>query len=401
MEKSTNCNHLDVVEDFINIGTFIQHLTYYLKTTIYINKGTDKDSLLELCIKMYNKFKTIEANAIKGLDQKDEPFVRKCLKRLNLILKVTSDGFPVDIRDKNNQIQMIFLEEHASLKTNNLKSMIDYATTNNINIFPEVPLMFILRDSKYKEILWQYTRSLFYISQILISKTEESDDPNNKTIIMKRYVTSNSLENLEKILESISELEKNIELSKIMALDKFLNTKLIKTGINETNVNEARQEVKNMFSKKGLGNDNAMTKMIDSISDKLTQVDLSKGNIIQNMFGIAQNVAQEMKGDLESSPEKFQNTLGALTEVFKEAMDDSSKSGDEIPPDLKNMFHQVLSMDPSQLDSNDSELTKNLENIISTNGLDRDQFYQSIQNSNGEINIEKLQNFITSYANTK
>lgn len=400
MENSTNCEYLDV-GDLINIGTFIQHLTYYLKTTIYINKGTDKDLLLERCIKLYNKFKTIEANATKGLEEKDETFVRKCLKRLNLILKVNSDGHPVDIRDKNNQIQMVFLKEHPSLEENNLDYMIDYAITNDINIFAEVPLMFVLRESKYKDILWQYTRSLFYISQILISKTEESDDPNNKTIMTKRQITNKSLEMLEKILESISILEKNIELNKIMALDKFLNTKLIKTGINETNVNEARQEVKNMFSKKGLGNDNSMTKMIDSISDKLSQVDLSKGNIIQNMFGIAQNVAQEMKGDLEGNPEKFQNTLGALTEVFKEAMDDSTKSGDEIPTDLKNMFNQVLSLNPSQTELNDSELSKNLENIISANGLDSDQFYQSIKDPNGEINVGKLQNFIASYAGNK
>ena len=288
--------------DIINIGTFIQQLTYYVKIGIYINKGTDKDAILERCIKLYNKYKIIEAST--EITDEDEIFVRKCLKRLNLILKVDSNGNPVDIRNKENQIKIIYLEGHPSILNNNMAEMIEYANKYNIAILTEIPLTFILRESKYQELLWQYTRSLFYISQLIISKIDQ--ESNEKTINAKKKVYDNAAEQLEPILTSISEIEEKIKLDQILTLDKFLNTKLVKTGINEKNVNEARQEVKEIFMKKGLGADDSMGKMIDSISDKLTTIDLSKGNIIQNMFGIAQNVAQEMRGDLENAyHEKF------------------------------------------------------------------------------------------------
>ena len=395
--------------DIINIGTFIQQLTYYVKIGIYINKGTDKDAILERCIKLYNKYKIIEAST--EITDEDEIFVRKCLKRLNLILKVDSNGNPVDIRNKENQIKIIYLEGHPSILNNNMAEMIEYANKYNIAILTEIPLTFILRESKYQELLWQYTRSLFYISQLIISKIDQ--ESNEKTINAKKKVYDNAAEQLEPILTSISEIEEKIKLDQILTLDKFLNTKLVKTGINEKNVNEARQEVKEIFMKKGLGADDSMGKMIDSISDKLTTIDLSKGNIIQNMFGIAQNVAQEMRGDLENNPENFQNTIGAITEVFQDAMEDSSKNGEDIPPELKDMFNVILSSasTPENMsktilstigqtnDLTEDEIAKSLENIIQINGLNRDDFYGMIKNNDGEIDINKLEKILVGLNN--
>jgi hypothetical protein len=381
------------MEDIINIGTFIQHLTYYIKIGIYINKGTDKDTVLERCIRLYNKYKTIEADELVSED--NEIFVRKCLKRLNLILKIDSNGDPVDIRNKENQLKMIYLEAHPSILNNNMMDMIEYADKHNITILTEIPLTFILRESKYQELLWQYTRSLFYISQLIISKVEPGS--NDKTAETKKKIFDEAAEQLESILIAISETEEKIKLNQIMTLDKFLNTKLVKTGINEKNVNEARQEVKDIFTKKGLGEYNSMSRMIDSISDKLTSADITKGNIIQNMFGIARNVAQEMRGDLENNPEKFQSTIGAITEVFQDAMDGSSKNGEEVSPELKNILNTILSVLPSGengKEQTEEEITKNLENIIHANGLDRDQFFGSIKDSNGEIDVSKLENLL-------
>ncbi|XWV26452.1 hypothetical protein QJ857_gp0617 [Tupanvirus soda lake] len=390
------------MEDIINIGTFIQHLTYYIKIGIYINKGTDKDATLERCIKLYNKYKTIEAS--KDISEQDETFVRKCLKRLNLILKVNSDGSPVDITNKENQLKMVFLKAHQSLANDDLKGMLEHAAKYNITILTEIPLLFILRESKYQELLWQYTRSLFYISQYLISKVDSDADPKDKTIMIKQKVMDDSFSKLENILVTISETEEKIKINEVLALDKFLNSVLIKTGINESNVNEARQEVKDIFNKKGLGQDNSMTKMIDLISDNLTKIDLSGGNIIQSMFGIAQNVAQEMRGDLEKNPEKFQSTIGAITEVFQEAMNDTAKDGEEVPSELKNMFNQILSVSPMGPNGDSKELsnediTKSLESIIQANGLDRDKFYESIKGDNEEIDVGKLEKMLMNLGN--
>jgi hypothetical protein len=389
------------MEDIINIGTFIQHLTYYIKIGIYINKGTDKDIILEKCIKLYNKYKTIEI--AKKISENDETLIRKCLKRLNLILKVDNNGVPIDITNKENQLRMIFLDGHSSLADNDMHSMINHATKYNISVLSEIPLTFILRESKYQELLWQYTRSLFYISQILISKVDPNINPNEKNITTKQKVSEYAINKLETILVSISETEEKIKLDQIMTLDKFLNTKLIK-GINENNVNEARQEVKEIFIKKGLDQDNSMTKMIDSISNKLTSMDLSQGNIIQSMFSIAENVANEMKGDLENNPEKFQSTIGTITEVFQEAMNDTSKNGNEFPSELKNMFNQILSVSPIgknniEKEPTEEEIVKNLESIIQANGLNREHFYESIKDSTGEIDVSKLESLLMKISN--
>lgn len=373
------------MENIINIGTFIQHLTYYIKIAIYINKGTDKDIILEKCIKLYNKYKTIEAMA--KITEEEETIVRRCLKRLNLILKIDDNGNPIDIRNKSNQLRMVYFYPHPSLANNNLESMISYANDNNINIMPDIPLTFILRDSKYKELLWQYTRSLFYISQLLLSKCDAE-----KMDLERKNIFDDAAEKLEEILILIMQIDEKIKVNEVMKLDKFLNNKLVKTGITDKNVNEAREEVKEIFIKKGLGEDNSMSKMIDSISDKLTSIDLSGGNIIQSMLGIAQNVAQEMSGDMQNNPEKFQSTIGAITEVFQDAMNESAENGNEMPDDIKNLFNTVLAAAPTGSDEISSEeIAKNLETIIAANGLDKNQFYQSIQGIDGEIDITKLE----------
>ena len=382
------------MEDIVNIETFIQHLTYYIKIGIYINKGTDKDTILERCIKLYNKYKTIEGSKDDITDE-DEIFVRKCLKRLNLVLKIDSEGNPIDIRTKENQLKMAYFEGHPSLINNDLPGMLEYATKHNITILSEIPLMFILRESKYQELLWQYTRSLFYISQLLITRVSPDADPNDKFIIAKKQIFDHSLEQFGEILETITETEEKIKLNQVLTVDKFLNSNLIK--INGKKVSEAREEVKEIFKKKGLGVDNSMTKMIDLISDKLTNINSGNGNILQNMFGIAQSVAMEMKSDLENDPEKFQSTIGDITEVFQEAIDDSDKNGQAVPSELKNMFNTILSasgVNGEGKEVSEEEITKNLDSIVEANGLNKEDFYDAIRSNNGEIDVNKLESLL-------
>src|SRR5438045_9781928 len=110
----------------ITIGTFIQYLTYYLQLSIYVNKGTEDNVLLERCIKLYNKCKKIEVTE-EEIDSADEVFIRKMLKRFNLVLKVDINGNPVNISDKSNQTKILELNCHESLLGNSMKEMIEYA----------------------------------------------------------------------------------------------------------------------------------------------------------------------------------------------------------------------------------------------------------------------------------
>ena len=137
---------------------------------------------------------------------------------------------------------------------------------------------------------------------------------------------------------------------------------------------------------------NSILNLVDNISNELMGTDLSQGNAIQSMIGIAQKVAQNMQGELENDPEKIQNTIGAITDVFKEAMDDSTKNGEEIPAELKNMFNTILASPLTEgADMSEDEITKHLENIINANGLDRNEFFDSIKASDGGIDVNKLE----------
>ncbi|MEM0354156.1 MAG: hypothetical protein QXW79_01105 [Thermoplasmata archaeon] len=412
------------MEDIINVGTFIRYLTYYLKLGIYANKDKalfllentknsttvptedmKKGNILEKCIKLYNKYKLIEnSDKISG---EDETTIRKCLKRFNLVLKIDPDGKPIDIRDKKNQLRMVYLKEHPSISKDDLDSMMEHARNYKIDVLVGVPLIFILRDGNYKKLLWQYTRALFYITQLLISNVgkEEKD----KNIKYKHEVFNDAAQKLEVILENITKIEEEIKIRQAMSLDDFLNKRLVKSGISEKNVKEASNEVKEIFNRKGLGNNQTMFKMIDSISNKLSSIDLSQGNIVQNMFSIAQNVAQEMRGDLEKDPEKFRDTLGTITEIFKDVMNQDnhmdkmsekncshnefSQNNDNVTDNFKKIFDVFFSISNEKNVCN-NDVVRKLEDIIKSNGLNRDDFFKSVMSSNGEIDILKLEKYL-------
>lgn len=417
------------MKDIIDISIFIQYLTYYIKIAIFINKGTEDETILHKCIELYNLYKTIESTISEGISAEDNIIIRKCWKTLNLILKTNADGKPIDIRKKDNQRKILTLSPHESIKNDDIKQIITHATTYNINIFTNVPLMFVLRESKYRELLWQYTRCLFTLSQILASNVKM---PNNEQSVSEKNIVSDSVTSdtlasdisisvsdtsdkkqnsyksndnkqaikmnlfnesmvlIEQILEQIALLEDNTKLDQLMSVDKYLNIKLIKTGINEKSIEDAKKGVKEMFIKKGI-QDNSMSNIIDSISDKLVGADFSNGHLIQNMIGIAQNVACEMKDDLATDPDKFQDTLGAITEVFRDAMNDNDKNGGEVPPELRNMFNSIIDTNNGDVEASTNEITKNLENIIVSQGMDREEFFNNIQDENGNVNISNIE----------
>ncbi len=384
------------MENVVNIKMFLEHLTYYIKMGIYVNKGTELDNILDMCIKLYNKLKNIEMNIDeenKFKESNDEIFCRKLLKRLNLVLKIDDNGNPVNINDKNNQINIIKLHEHHSLKENNLDKMMEYAIKNNINIFTNIPLIFMIRENKYQELLWQYTRSLFYISQILLTINQM----NSKSNILKKNIFDNSLLQLEEILNLISQIEEKIKMNNIMALDNFLNNKLTKVSINEKNVNDAKSEVKEIFQKKGLGNNNALSKMVDSIADKITSIDIYNDNLFKHVISIAQNVASEMKEDFENDIDDFQNNIGTMTEVFTEAFNNSS-DGEQIPDELKNILNNLISFSKNNNgDGDNSEIIKRIENMLNSNNpeyneilkliKDNDTIFRDILGNDDKLNI--------------
>ena len=377
----------------INYGLFIQHLTYYLKMGIYINKGTTKDNILNNCVKLYNKYKTVEAS--NEVSEKDEKLVIRCIKRLNLILRVHDDGKAIDITDKNVQRYRFELAVHPSIAEDDSYQMMKHAEKHNINILTGVPLTFMIRSSKFDKLMWQYTRSLFYISQFIIAKVPANANTSDPKVARIIAASDDAIQKLLVVLEKIEELESKLNVHNIIASDVYLNKTLIKTGINEHKVTIARDKVKELFNKKGLKLDS----MVDTISDKLSATDLEQGNLLKNVFEIAEGVAHDVRNDVNQDPDKFSKVIGAIGEIFKETMAESND--EEIPSEFKSMFEQLLNVTPVDENGNRKELDekdikKFLEGIIETNNLNRDEFFQSIESDNGDIDITKLETVLTS-----
>lgn len=363
------------MDNIFNIKIFLNQLSYYLKISLYINKGIDDDELLERCIKIYNKIKKLENE--DELDKADDIFIRKTLKRLNLILKIDNDK-PIDILDKNNQIKILELEPHDSIKDDNCEEMIEYAERNNINILTNVSLLFVLRESKYQKLLWQYTRYLFYISQIILSKQNDTE--------IKEKVFNDSIEKVEEILLNIKKIEEGININKILEADSYLNSKLTKSKMSEKNINEAKNGVKDLLSEKGLSNDKTMDKIIGSITNKIPTMDLSKGNIIKNMFEIAQNVSEEVKADMDNL--NIEDTLSKVMNIFHETINNNESNN--IPPELKNVIGKLNVMKQNSPDEN---IKQQLEKMINDNGLDKSIINDGIKNGN-KLDINEIQTYI-------
>ena len=384
------------MENFINIGTFIQQLTHYLKIGIYTNKGTDQNKILERCIKLHNMYKAIEIGEATEDADANEVLIRKCLKRLNLVLKIDDQGRSIDIRKKESQLNIIQFKEHAAISNDDLSCMLEFATNNKINIFTEIPLIFILREGKHQKLLWQYTRSLFYISQAIIANVDPEADQQNPIILRKKQVYDEAISKLEVILENISAIEEQNQLNNLLKADKFLKHKLMESGITDKKVNIAKNEVKKLFANKGFDDNSPLPKMVDSICEKILDMP-EDGNIIQNIFGIGQSIAMNMKNDPTLDLNQMRDTMGALTDVLKDTMDDPEHK-DALPAGLKDTINSFMKMMPGENDENNETDNEKLmacfDELIKTNNLDREEFYNSIKNDQGVFDVAKLENYI-------
>ena len=382
--NSDACSLCTNPDDIVNMGLFIEYLTYYIKMGIHINKGTDKSDILDRCIKMYNRYKPLEKSSTISVE--DETAIRKCIKRLNLILKVDSENNAVNIQDKQNQLKIISLKPHPSLVNGTFKEMMNHATKNNIHIFTNIPLSFMLKKSPLRDILWEYTKVLFYISQIIICKSNISEDTDD--------IYEDSMEKFAETLENIEILEDKMNTCRLLQADKFLNHELIKTGLTPGKIKSAKNEVHELFKQKGLAENPTLNKMIEHITDKIGEIDFTNENFAQNIFSLAQSSAEEIRADLEQDPESLQSALGSLVGIFQESMNDSDMV---IPPEIKNLINMVSTMNPSDSKSDDmGEIALEIGKICGSNGIGNPQeFIQSIQNNQGVIDPTLLQTVLS------
>lgn len=376
------------MENIVNYRTYVKTINDFLKMNIVVNKGTDRDNLLEKLIELCNQFN--ELSSKRELTDDDVKLIRVSLKRFNMLLKITDTKTPVNIRDKNSQLRILEFEPHPSILDGNLKNFLTHLSGNNIELFAGIPLNFILRETKYRDLIWQYTRSLFFITQIIL--TNSGTDSN------KRNMNEQYLDRYTESLEIITMLDEKLNLEKLVAMDEFLKNKVMKSGINDKTISSASEEVKELFSKKGISGNNAMGRMVDSISNKLKDLDLSNGNLIQTMMSIAQDVAGEMQNEVQENPDSFKDTLGSVMEIFNDTMNTEGES--TVPDELRGMFASVKTMIGNQLSGDsdqttDVELLNALEPIAAAQGKTTDELLTELIGSDGQLDEQKFMQLMT------
>lgn len=363
-------------ETAIDSNVFLQYLTYYLKMQIYFNKGTSNNKAFDACVTMHNMYKRIENKKQECLIEADETTVRRCYKRFNLVLKIDENGYPIDITNKNHQLNMVNLLGHPSLYDGNLESMISYCESNKINIFRGVHLNFFIQEGEQQLLVWHYTRLLFFVSQLLISQVEPDEDPDDPDTVKRMELFDASFELFEEILEIISSIDKKLNYADSMTKDKLLKKMLVEDIVLSNNTSQASEEVKKLLNSNGIDADNPLISMVDKISSKLDLKKITKGNILNNFREIAQSVVKDVGEDVCSDPQNMMNMFTALKSVSNNVINNSGE--DAVPENLKNMLRMFNGLDSSNISS------ETPANILSTFGQVLDVDEHGNVNESGE-----------------
>lgn len=351
------------MEDIINIPSFLSYLTHFLKLIIYLNDDSDKKQIM---IETYNKFRRLELEK-----NYEDDSIKKCLKRINLALKMNDDK-PVNIADKNNQRIIFELQPFPALVSGNLDEAVEYSEQFNINVLTDISLKLIL--SKKNELVWSYLRCLFYFSQYRLAIRDQEEH---------NMIIEESCDQLVIIMENIDKVADKEKGSGMFAsIDKLLTGKLSDQKIDKDTLQDSKAEMMKLLNA-GDGQNKTFGKIFDKIGSKIDQLDFSNGNILQNIMELARGVADDMSQDIKSNPDDFSNDAQGLQNILSGFM---SGENSAIPPEMSSLIGGLTNMASGQNDNiNPDELITGLTSKLSEL-CDNDDGKEFINEITGQMN---------------
>lgn len=366
--------------NIITPSILLENMLFFIKSVIFVNKGTDNDKALDRCVTLYNKLADIQLAINKKNDTKENnDYLRVVIKRINLVLKTDNDCKQLDLADKSVQTKCAILPIHPAIKSDDLMQLIDYAESTQINLLKDIPLSFILSQSKYQTIIWQYLRCIFYITQALISFTT---DP---TMTVRQQLYNEALDCISTITNIISNNDNMKKMTESFKNDTFLNKKLVNINSGQIETVEATNEIKKMFERKGV----KKNKILDSVLNKITSA-LGGQNMTSapNLMLMVNDIVSGLSGDV-GNPEDLTDLFGTVKEVLQDTLSQAKPEDiDDLPMETITMMQNLANIDPSN--EPDDETQEKLQEYIANNGLNGN-INELVENL-GKINMPNKSN---------
>jgi hypothetical protein len=282
--------------------------------------------------------------------------------------------------------------------------------TSRVTLIPGIDLgeAYNLMSEENKNLVWKYIEFLFYSAVMLLKTTKKETKFSNK---MMTYV-----ENLEKTLNFDQVLKKDIldgvgDDKPLSVEDLLHNSKVnneTSTGIGmgfvlnmlgidkQLNISELMDKLKNISDQDIASAINTMKDLfgadideetkdlihgvLENVQKEMKDIDMSKGDAIQNIFKAAKDVAEKTMPKLNGNKKKGQKLYKAVMKAMKGYTD---PSGNKVFNDDSNPLNVLEKMMDDNLNDNGNmdpeEYKKMMKDTLEKNGM-------------GHLDLDKLMN---------
>jgi len=371
---------------------FTHEASKLLKIVLFTRPKSNTDPTYQKVGESYKKF--FQTYSTEQWTSENVVFVRKNIKKFNLTFKTNNDNSPLDIGGDQTVLQRNILNYSVcnGMSDGDINDMMNYFIKYPITLFDNIPIEYILAQGPNQEITWKQMQIIFCQTQISLCFPSPNDDDNKTSIkknLSERYQTR-----LDTVRNELLANKLYNDINEKMEADKKFNKKFRPAKMNGDKIKAAKDEIISKFSGKGIKSGDPVFKMIDKITQQLDNFDGSEpGEMVQQIMEIAENVSNDLKNEVSGDQEEYKDSINAVKNIFTEALNDPNT--EEVPEDFKNIANIFFGAQNSANEpmSND-QLIQTLETLIANNNLDRSDFYKNIVNGQGQIDVALLNKYL-------